>query len=138
MYYKIKSCCAKFSLFFSVRNNYSITLEICIRHLHRNIRHFIHSNSFLFRLNESQGALTQNSIEITSDRKMFIKSDDYYAIKKREGRMSWVAEPLFLNRGAIATPKSRPTRTWTGISVLYLSYTKYRRRWAACILRTRT
>lgn len=39
--------------------------------------------------------------------------------------MSWVDEPLFLNRGAIATPKSRPPRTWTtGLSVLYLSYTE--------------
>lgn len=58
----------------------------------------------------------------------------------RKEKVSSVAEPLFLNRGAIATPKSRPARTWTGLSVLYLSSTKYRRRWPACtrILRTRT
>lgn len=49
-------------------------------------------------------------------------SNDYRAIggKKEEGQgetvqsVSWVDEPLFLNRGAIATPKSRPSRTWVG------------------------
>lgn len=92
-------------------------------------------------LHESQRTLTQNSIQIASNKKN-VHQVERLPCNQGEGGENELcpAEPLFLNRGAIATPKSRPARTWTGLSVLYLSYTKYRRRWAACtrILRTRT